>query len=58
MPAVDMHQSRHQPFQEQVTWMIHQFMIHETHGPMEPLLDWRTYRLKVHYNSTSPSHMT
>jgi hypothetical protein len=25
---------------------------------METLLDWRTYGLKVHYNSTSPSHVT
>jgi hypothetical protein len=57
MPAVDMRQSHHRPFQEQVTWMMHQFMIRGTHGPMETLLDWRTYRLKVHYNSTSPGHV-
>jgi hypothetical protein len=24
---------------------------------METLLDWRTYGLKVHYNSTSPGHV-
>lgn len=25
---------------------------------METLLDWHTYRLKVHYNRTSPGHVT
>jgi hypothetical protein len=38
--------------------MMHQFMIRGTYGPMETLLDWRIYGLKVHYNSTSPRHVT
>jgi hypothetical protein len=40
-----------------MTWMMHQFMIRRTYGPMETLLDWCIYRLKVHYNSTSPRHV-
>ncbi|KAH1479888.1 hypothetical protein KXX06_005291, partial [Aspergillus fumigatus] len=57
LPAVNICLSR-RPFQEQVTWMMHQFMIRGTHGPMETLLDWRTYGLKVHYNHTAPGHVT
>lgn len=57
LPAIDMRWSGRQPFQEQVTWIMHQFMIRGTHRPMETLLDWRIYRLKVHYNSTSPGHV-
>ncbi|KAH3536963.1 hypothetical protein KXW20_002161, partial [Aspergillus fumigatus] len=34
------------------------FMIRGTHGPMETLLDWRTYGSKVHYNHTAPGHVT
>lgn len=58
LPTVDMHRQGRRPFQEQVTWMMHQFMIRGTHGPMETLLDWRTYGLKVHYNTTAPGHVT
>lgn len=38
--------------------MMHQFMICGTHGPMETLLDWRIYGLKVYYNHTAPGHVT
>ncbi|KAH1736623.1 hypothetical protein KXV22_006732 [Aspergillus fumigatus] len=57
LPAVHIRRSR-RPFQEQLTWMMHQFMIHGTHSPMETLLDWRTYGSKVHYNHTAPGHVT
>jgi hypothetical protein len=37
--------------------MVRSFMIRGTHGPMQTLLDWRTYGLKVHYNTTTPGHV-
>ncbi|KAF9882584.1 hypothetical protein FE257_006232, partial [Aspergillus nanangensis] len=45
-------------FQDQLERMVHRFMIRGTHGPIETLLDWRTYGLKVHYNTTAPGHVT
>ncbi|KAA8642687.1 uncharacterized protein ATNIH1004_009439 [Aspergillus tanneri] len=45
-------------FQEQVTWMVSQLMVRGTHIPMETLQDWRTYGLKIYYNTTAPGHVT
>lgn len=44
-------------FPEQVERMVQRFMIRGTHGPMQTLLDWRTYGLKIHFNSTAPGHV-
>ncbi|KAI9035034.1 uncharacterized protein KD926_004698 [Aspergillus affinis] len=44
-------------FPEQVERMVQRFMIRGTQGPMQTLLDWRTYGLKVHFNSTAPGHV-
>ncbi|KAL6228635.1 hypothetical protein BDW75DRAFT_246514, partial [Aspergillus navahoensis] len=46
------------PFQDCVEWMVRRFMVRGTHGPMQTLLDWRTYGLKIHYNTTAPGHVT
>ncbi|KKK20707.1 hypothetical protein AOCH_006962, partial [Aspergillus ochraceoroseus] len=46
------------PFQAGVDWMVQQFMVRGQHGPVEVLLDWRTFRLKIHYNTTAPGHVT
>lgn len=45
-------------FQDQLERMVRRFLVHSSHGPMQTLLDWRTYGLRVHYNSTTPSHIT
>ncbi|KAE8371094.1 hypothetical protein BDV26DRAFT_287051 [Aspergillus bertholletiae] len=45
-------------FQEQVTYLVNQLMIRGTHTPMETLQDWRTYGLRIHYNTTAPGHVT
>ncbi|KAL3460228.1 hypothetical protein BJX64DRAFT_290554 [Aspergillus heterothallicus] len=44
-------------FHDHVQQMVRSFMIRGSHGPMQTLLDWRTYRLKVHYNTTAPGHV-
>jgi hypothetical protein len=36
-----------------VKQMMDQFMVRGSHGPMQWMLDLRTYRLKIHYNTTS-----
>ncbi|KAL4732835.1 hypothetical protein BDV11DRAFT_215147 [Aspergillus similis] len=46
------------PFQAGVDWMVQRFMVRGQHGPVEVLLDWRTYGLKIHYNTTAPGHVT
>ena len=46
------------PFQTGVDIMVGKFMVRGQHGPVEVLLDWRTYRLKVYYNTTAPGHVT
>ena len=46
------------PLQDCVEWMVRRFMVRGTHGPMQTLLDWRTYGLKIHYNTTAPGHVT
>jgi hypothetical protein len=42
---------------DHVQQMVRSFMIRGSHGPMQTLLDWRTYGLKVHYNTTAPGHV-
>ncbi|CAN9275283.1 unnamed protein product [Alternaria alternata] len=37
--------------------MIDRFMVRGSHGPMQWMLDLRTYRLKIHYNTTSRGHV-
>jgi hypothetical protein len=44
-------------FHDHVQQMVRSFMVRGTHGPMQTLLDWRTYGLKVHYNTTAPGHV-
>jgi superfamily II DNA or RNA helicase len=46
------------PFQAGVDWMVQRFMVRGQHGPVEVLLDWRTFGLKIHYNTTAPGHVT
>ena len=46
------------PFQAGVDWMVQRFMVRGQRGPVEVLLDWRTYGLKIHYNTTAPGHVT
>ena len=38
--------------------MVSHLIIRGTYTPMETLQDWRTYRLKIHYNTTAPGHVT
>ena len=33
------------------------FIVRSSHSPMQWMLDLRTYRLKIHYNTTSRSHV-
>jgi hypothetical protein len=40
-----------------VQHMIDRFMVRSSHGPMQCMLDLRTYRLKIHYNTTSRRHV-
>ncbi|KAL2823523.1 hypothetical protein BJY01DRAFT_256600 [Aspergillus pseudoustus] len=44
-------------FHNHVQQMVRSFMIRGTHGPMQTLLDWRTYGLKVYYNTTALGHV-
>lgn len=37
--------------------MVQQFLVHSSHSPIQTLLNWHIYRLWVHYNSTTPSHI-
>ncbi|KIV98356.1 uncharacterized protein PV09_09802 [Verruconis gallopava] len=37
--------------------MMDQFMVRGTKGPIQWMLDLRTYRLKIHYNTTSSGHV-
>jgi hypothetical protein len=37
--------------------MMDQFMVRGSHGPMQWMLDLRTYGLKIHYNTTSRGHV-
>jgi hypothetical protein len=40
-----------------VQQMIDRFMVRGSHGPMQWMLDLRTYGLKIHYNTTSRGHV-
>jgi hypothetical protein len=40
-----------------VQQMMDQFMVRGSHGPMQWMLDLRTYGLKIHYNTTSRGHV-
>lgn len=42
---------------EAVSQMMDRFMVRGTNGPMQWMLDLRTYGLKIHYNTTSPGHV-
>jgi hypothetical protein len=42
-----------QPVQQ----MMDRFMVRGSHGPMQWMLDLRTYGLKIHYNTTSRGHV-
>jgi hypothetical protein len=44
-------------FREWVAEMVSQFMVRGTNSPMQWLLDFRTYGLKIHYNSTTAGHV-
>ncbi|KAL4788740.1 hypothetical protein BDV19DRAFT_383658 [Aspergillus venezuelensis] len=46
------------PFQAGVDWMVQRFMVRGQHGPVEVLLDWRTFGLKIYYNTTTLDHVT
>ncbi|OAL42723.1 hypothetical protein IQ07DRAFT_466806, partial [Pyrenochaeta sp. DS3sAY3a] len=37
--------------------MMDKFMVRGSHGPMQWMLDLRTYGLKIHYNTTSQGHV-
>lgn len=51
------HQPRRQGCLQWVQAMMDRFMVRGTHGPMQWMLDLRTYGLKVHYNTTSRGHV-
>ncbi|KAK4944533.1 hypothetical protein LTR66_014488 [Elasticomyces elasticus] len=40
-----------------VARMMDRFMVRGSHGPMQWMLDLRTYGLKIHYNTTSRGHV-
>jgi superfamily II DNA helicase RecQ len=40
-----------------VSKMTDQFMVRGSQGPMQWLLDLRTYGMKIHYNTTRPGHV-
>lgn len=42
---------------QHVQQMMDRFMVRGSHGPMQWMLDLRTYGLKIHYNTTSRGHV-
>jgi RecQ family ATP-dependent DNA helicase len=40
-----------------VSGMMDKFMVRGSHGPMQWMLDLRTYGLKIHYNTTAQGHV-
>ncbi|KAJ2756187.1 hypothetical protein H4S06_003331, partial [Coemansia sp. BCRC 34490] len=44
-------------FQDYLEHMVKHFMVHGSHGLMQTLLDWRTYGMKVSFNTTSSGHI-
>ena len=51
------HRHPQRSFREWLVAMVDKFMVRGTHGPMQWMLDLRTYGLKVHYSSTTPGHV-
>jgi hypothetical protein len=53
------HQRQRQPkgCLQFVQEMMDRFMVRGSHGPMQWMLDLRTYGLKIHYNTTSRGHV-
>ncbi|KAL4789006.1 hypothetical protein BDV19DRAFT_383447 [Aspergillus venezuelensis] len=41
-----------------VDWMVQKFMMRGQYGPMEVLLDWWIFGLKIYYNTTILGHVT
>ncbi|KAL4789306.1 hypothetical protein BDV19DRAFT_383212 [Aspergillus venezuelensis] len=58
MPIGRIPRTPRMPFQAGVDWMVQKFMVRGQHGPVEVLLDWRTFGLKISYNTTTPGHVT
>ncbi|KAL4923112.1 uncharacterized protein BDV17DRAFT_285675 [Aspergillus undulatus] len=58
MPIGRTPRTQRMPFQAGVDWMVQKFMVRGQHGPVEVLLDWRTFSLKIYYNTTAPGHVT
>jgi superfamily II DNA or RNA helicase len=50
-------QQRSRPFREWLKLLVDTFLVRGTHGPMQWMLDLRTYGLRVHYNTTTPGHI-
>ncbi|CAG8312800.1 unnamed protein product [Penicillium salamii] len=44
-------------FQEWVVRLVDRFIVRGTRSPIQWILDLRTYRLKIYYNSTTPGHI-
>ncbi|KAL8991690.1 MAG: hypothetical protein Q9169_007742, partial [Polycauliona sp. 2 TL-2023] len=42
---------------EEMKSMMDRFMVRGSHGPMQWMLDLRTYGLKIHYNTTAKGHV-
>ena len=42
---------------QEVKGMMDRFMVRGSHGPMQWMLDLRTYGLKIHYNTTTEGHV-
>jgi hypothetical protein len=57
--AYESHPSRQRPkgCLQLVQQMMDRFMVRGSHGPMQWMLDLRTYGLKIHYNTTSRGHV-
>ncbi|KAL4788747.1 hypothetical protein BDV19DRAFT_395784 [Aspergillus venezuelensis] len=58
MPIGRIPRTPRMPFQAGVDWMVQKFMVRGQHGPVEVLLDWQTFGLKISYNTTTPGHVT
>ena len=49
--------TRHKGSLQFVADMMDAFMVRGSHGPMQWMLDLRTYGLKIHYNTTATGHV-
>jgi superfamily II DNA or RNA helicase len=45
-------------FADWVSRQVNSFMVRGTRGPMQWMLDLRSYGLKIHFNSSTPGHVT